>query len=263
MLSASVSRYSLAPFMDWARDLMDLLLPSGCVSCGKWIPSRLDTAPDLVCAACRLRMRSGPWPRCDRCHWPKGTGRAPGTECRECADWSPSIVAARFAFELAPPVDDLVHGLKYEGWRELSELMGDAVARLDAPVKDIRNAVVVPVPTTPDRLRSRGYNQAELLARRFAHLRRLPMVNALDRRGRAGSQTKLTRDERRRNVQGAFAPTLEAARVRGGAVILVDDVLTTGATVSAAADALSKAEVREVVVLTFARAIPARAREVA
>ena len=172
-------------------------------------------------------------------------------------------MAARFAFELASPVDDLVHGLKYEGWRELAGLMGEAVARLDVPDQWVRNAVVVPVPTTPNRLRSRGYNQAALLAMRVADLRRLPLVNALERREGAGSQTTLTRDERRRNVRGAFAPTREAARARGRTVLLVDDVLTTGATVSEAADALSEAGVPEVVVLTFARVVPTRARDAA
>jgi predicted amidophosphoribosyltransferase len=98
---------------------------------------------------------------------------------------------------------------------------------------------------------------------RVADLRRLPLVNALERREGAGSQTTLTRDERRRNVRGAFAPTREAARARGRTVLLVDDVLTTGATVSEAADALSEAGVPEVVVLTFARVVPTRARDAA
>lgn len=247
----------------WAGDLIDLVLPSGCVSCRGWIPTGGAARPELVCAACRIRMRPGPWPRCSRCHWPKGTGRASDAECRECVDWSEGIVAARFAFELVPPVDDLVHGLKYEGWRRLAELMGGAIARLDAPVPDGRDAVVVPIPTTPGRLRTRGYNQAELLAREVANAKRWPLVSALARREGAGSQTTLNRDERHRNVRGAFHPTPEAIRVRDRGVLLIDDVLTTGATVSAAADILCQAGASEVVVATFARAVPTRAQRVA
>ena len=217
----------------------------------------------MVCATCRIRMRPGPWPRCSRCHWPKGTGRAPDDACRECADWPTGILAARFAFELAPPVDDLVHGLKYEGWRQLADLMGGAIARLDAPVPGGGEAAVVPVPTTPGRLRTRGYNQAELLARRVAELKGWPVVPALARREGAGSQTTLTRDERRRNVRGAFHPARDSIHVRGRGVLLVDDVLTTGATVSAAADALCEAGATEIVVVTFARAVPTRAQRVA
>ena len=247
----------------WTDDLIDLLLPSGCVSCRAWIPSVGAVRPEMVCAACRIRMRPGPWPRCSRCHWPMGTGRAPDAECRECADWSAGIVAARFAFELVPPVDDLVHGLKYEGWGQLAELMGQAIARLDAPVPGGRDAVVVPVPTTPGRLRARGYNQAELLARRVVESKRWPLVQALARRDGSGSQTTLNRDERHRNVRGAFHAAPEAIHVRGRGVLLVDDVLTTGATVSAAADTLCEAGASEVVVVTFARAVPTRAQRVA
>ncbi|MCA1792242.1 MAG: double zinc ribbon domain-containing protein, partial [Thioalkalivibrio sp.] len=177
----------------WARDLIDLLLPAGCVSCGGWIPMGGATRPELVCAACRMRMRAGAWPRCPRCHWPRGTGRTADMACRECEGWPETITAARFAYELAPPATDLVHGLKYEGWRELAIYMGDVMARLDdgGPPTE-RSTVVVPVPTTRRRLRTRGYNQAELLARRVAEVRELPMVAALERVGATGSQTTLT-----------------------------------------------------------------------
>lgn len=246
------------------RDLIDLLLPAGCVSCGGWIPKGGGARPELVCAACRMRMRAGAWPRCPRCHWPRGTGRTADTTCRECEEWPETIAAARFAYELATPATDLVHGLKYEGWRALAIYMGDAMARLeDVRAQTETSTVVVPVPTTRRRLRTRGYNQAELLARRVAEVRELPMIEALERLGVTGSQTTLSREERRQNVREAFACSPAADAVRGRRVLLVDDVLTTGATVSAAADALSAAGAATVVVLTFARTVATGVREAA
>jgi ComF family protein len=167
-------------------------------------------------------------------------------------------VSARFAYVLEPPAADLVHALKYEGWRELAALMGDAVAAIAPPAGGAGAAgpVVVPVPTTARRLRERGYNQAELLAGRVAEVRQVPLVSALVRRGDRGSQTALAPSERRENVRGAFALAAAAVAIRGAHVLLVDDVLTTGATASEAAQALSAAAPASVTLLAFARALP-------
>ncbi len=170
---------------------------------------------------------------------------------------------------LEAPATDLVHALKYEGYRDLAEPMGAALARLDTtPVSAERTAateeIVVPVPTTTHRLRMRGYNQAELLARRVAAARGLDLVPAVVRRGEGPSQTSLTPDERRRNVQGAFAAAVEAERlVRGAHAILVDDVLTTGATAGEAAVVLAELGAARVTLLAFARALPAAPRKAA
>jgi ComF family protein len=159
---------------------------------------------------------------------------------------------------LAPPADDLVHALKYEGWPELAELMGRDMARLgvmDATGKEA--SLVVPVPTTARRLKSRGYNQAELLAADVAGRLRIPLCRALARVSEGRSQTALTPTERRENVRGVFAPgAAEAGRVRHERVLLVDDVLTTGATASEAATALLGMGARTVTLLAFARALP-------
>jgi ComF family protein len=190
---------------------------------------------------------------------PRGARRQEAPDCLECRDWSAALAAARYAYVLAPPATDLVHALKYEGWTGLAEPMGDAVAALEPPTEDPTEAlVVVPVPTTARRLRTRGYNQAELLARRVAEVRALPLAAALSRRGDHGSQTALTPSERRDNVRGAFAPGTDAGRVRGGHVLLVDDVLTTGATACEAAVALAAIGARRVTLVTFARALPDR-----
>ncbi|MGD8289993.1 MAG: double zinc ribbon domain-containing protein, partial [Gemmatimonadota bacterium] len=207
----------------WASDLLDLLLPAGCVACRSWIPGGGD-AP-LVCARCRSRLREAAWPRCPRCHHPRGSGRPEAERCPECEAWPDALTAARYAYVLGTPSDDLVHALKYEGWSELADVMGDAVARqvamLTVPQREAR--VIVPVPTTAERLRSRGYNQAELLARRVARVCRLRLEVGLVRTGARASQTALTPHERRENVRGAFRPAPGAHRIRGARVVLVDD----------------------------------------
>jgi ComF family protein len=238
----------------WAQDLLDLLLPPGCVACGTWLPGGR-SAP-LVCGPCRSRLRVAPWPRCPRCHWPLGARRVAAPDCLECRAWSPSLSAARYVHVLAPPADDLIHALKYEGWSELAGTMGEAMSRLAAPRASPR-AVVVPVPTTPRRLRARGYNQAELLARSLADARRLPLTAALERRGEGDSQTSLAPTERKENVRGAFRARRSArANVAGADVLLVDDVLTTGATASEAAGALAELDPASVTLVAFARALP-------
>jgi ComF family protein len=251
----------------WGADLLEILLPAGCAACRSWIPGgRL--AP-LVCGRCKSRLSASSWPRCPRCHFPRSARRRDQTDCLECRDWSPALAAARYAYVLAPPADDLVHALKYEGWQRLAGLMGDAVAALEpgrpeavgpAAASGSGRSVVVPVPTTARRLRARGYNQADLLARRVAHVRGLPLAAALVRRDDHGSQTALAPTERRENVRGAFAPGHEAGRIRGAHVLLVDDVLTTGATASEAALALMAAGAERVTLLAFARALPTGAK---
>jgi|APSaa5957512535_1039671.scaffolds.fasta_scaffold11918_2 ComF family protein len=211
----------------------------------------------MVCGRCASRLRRASWPRCPRCHFPRATGRPDQSDCRECEQWPEALTFARYAYVLHGPVSDLVHSLKYEGWAELAPTMGDALARVSLP-EIAAPTVVTPMPTTSARARTRGYNQAGLLAGQVAQLKRLPLVEALQRSSAARSQTSLHPSERHANVRGAFSvhpPEREA--VQGAHVLLVDDVLTTGATASAAASELTAAGARAVTTLAFARALPA------
>ena len=155
---------------------------------------------------------------------------------------------------MEPPADRLVHSLKYGGWQSLGEMMGRRmVSAFPSPKGD---AVVVPIPTTSRRRRMRGYNQARVLAEVVARELGVSMVEALDRpAGR--TQVKLGPRERRSNVQGSFrAVPSSCSRIRGPEVILIDDVLTTGATAVSAALALAEKGAGSVRLLTFARALP-------
>jgi len=136
--------------------------------------------------------------------------------------------------------------------------MGERLAAV--PLTDdaaVEARAVVPVPTTRSRIRSRGYNQAELLAREFARRTGRTVVVALERAS-GTTQTALQPVARGANVAGAFRASAAAATLREAHVILVDDVLTTGATILECARALSDSGVRCVSAITFARALDVR-----
>jgi ComF family protein len=148
----------------------------------------------------------------------------------------------------------LVHALKYRGWNGLADFMARMMVP-DVP-RGHPHPVVVPVPTTPWRRRTRGYNQAALLAEGVARRTTLLLVEAL-RRGEGRTQVDLGPRERASNVRGAFTLAEDLrSLIRGREVILVDDVLTTGATAMAAARALESGGVARVRLLTFARSLP-------
>lgn len=211
-----------------------------------------------MCRACRARLRAPDPPLCARCGAPaRLAGVAPGATCRECAKWPPAIRAARAACLLQPPADRLVHELKYRGWRALAGPMAEVMSRVSLPDDAQREAtVVVPVPTTRRRLRKRGYNQAGELARAYAFRTGRRCLPLLVRAGDAGTQTSLQPLERAANVAGAFR-LAEDARMHVVAqhLLLVDDVMTTGATASECAQVLVGQGARCVTVVTFARAL--------
>jgi ComF family protein len=189
-------------------------------------------APRCVCCRCALESPLG-GPVCPRC-W----------EDTRAAD-------GRYTGALR----EIIHGLKYEGRRSLARpLAGLLRERQHAALADAR--CVVPVPLFVWRRLRRGFNQAADLA---AHLD-LPVVHAVWRIRPTASQTGLTAAERRRNVRGAFrvSPVLSRETrtrfIADQVVVLVDDVLTTGATSNACADVLREAGAREVRVVTLARA---------
>ncbi len=240
-----------------ARDLLDLFLPRGCLGCGDRIPP--EAADGLVCARCRTLLRSPPSPRCLRCDVPLGTGHPPEAACLECEPWPAILRVARAAVVMEAPADALVHALKYDGWKSLGGLMGRRMAAVCPPLAG--NLLAVPVPTTPKRRRMRGYNQALVLAEAVCRELDLPLLEALYR-ARGGTQVKAGPRERHQNVKGVFHVVPSArSRIRGRDVILIDDVLTTGATASSAALALGETGARSVHLLTFARALPFGAGE--
>jgi ComF family protein len=157
---------------------------------------------------------------------------------------------------LHPPADRIVHQIKYRGWRALGDVMGRALAQTQLPAALRACTAVLPVPTTKNRIRERGYNQAELIAEAFARQCHVPLGNWLERAPATSSQTTLQPAKRAANVAGAFRLCSGAElAVPNTNILLIDDVLTTGATVSECAETLAAAGAASVCVLTYARAL--------
>ncbi|NIR42933.1 MAG: ComF family protein [Gemmatimonadetes bacterium] len=177
--------------------------------------------------------------------------------CLECATWLPYLRECRAPYVMAGTAAAMVHALKYRGWKELAEEMGRrmAAARFSREV-EAEVALIVPVPLSATRLRERGFNQAELLARSVAKYRGLPLAaDLLQRRRHTRRQARLLPRQRLRNVRSAFEVAGEPeAELASAHLLLVDDVLTTAATAEACVRALCGAGARAVSVLTFARA---------
>ncbi|HET6679798.1 MAG TPA: double zinc ribbon domain-containing protein [Gemmatimonadaceae bacterium] len=230
--------------------LLDLLLPRQCVSC-----DRPMFAGDVgvVCGLCWARTLPLRAPACPRCGHPADRFR-----CAWCDLLPPYVRAVRSVCWIpGGTADRIVHALKYHGWRAAASGMAQRMARLSWPedVLDERTALI-PVPLAASRERERGYNQSEVIASALAPLWGVPVWPDLLFRSRAtATQTRLTPGERSRNVAGAFGvATSRAGCLAGAHVVLVDDVVTTAATLNACAGALLAAGTRIISYVTFGRA---------
>jgi ComF family protein len=228
-----------------AGEWLDALLPASCHGCGDPLPPRTDHA---VCVRCRLRLRRAPAPRCPRCDHPArwALGRCPG-----CEPLPDLVRHVRCAVLHRPPADALVRALKYDGWQDLASFMAGRML----PLVPEGSAGLVPVASPPRRERRRGFNPARTIARALSNRSGVPVVEAIRRPREARRQVGLSPDERVANLRNAFVPSARFPGIRG-TLVLVDDVLTTGATAAAAATALGVAGACRVDVLTFARAVP-------
>ena len=224
-----------------------LLLPQRCELC----VARTDGG--LLCAACADSLPRVVAP-CPVCALPS-TG---GTACGACQANPPPYAGTLSAFAYAFPVDRLLQRIKYGGRIALAEWAGTALAAtvraaLAGRIGPERADRIVALPLARARQRERGFNQAREIAVRVARGTGLPLAAPLARISAGAPQAALPWAERRRNVRGAFAAR---APVRGARIALVDDVMTTGATLAEAARALLAAGAERVECWVVARTLP-------
>jgi ComF family protein len=213
------------------KSLADFIYPPICYGCD------VEMEEGLVCEGCRLALFTHELAVCPKCGRP--CTRTADT-CGQCkTPFSLSRVRALGLY--VPPFDKLVQAFKYSGKTKVGELLGLGLAALVQQDEVLSAAgAVCPVPLHPARLRERGFNQSLLLAAAISMSTRIPLVESLTRTRYTPTQTtKTTPEKRLKNVAGAFR-LKSGAIVEGKKILLVDDVMTTGATLDQAAQALLK-----------------------
>lgn len=229
------------------RRVVDLFLPPLCLGCDARIADH-----DALCPACWRGIDFIRAPLCDRLGLPLPFGDSQPLISAAAAADPPDYDRARAVARFDGLMRDLIHDLKFRDSHNARRLFGHWLC--EAGRNLLADAdVIAPVPLARGRLFSRRFNQAQILAGEIARLSGKPMDPfALVRARATKHQIGLSRAARRRNVAGAFVvPNFAIARVAGAAILVVDDVITTGATVGAAATTLKKAGARRVDVLAL------------
>jgi competence protein ComFC len=209
----------------------------------------LDGEPNMLCGECLAKIRVAHPPLCPGCG-----GELSGilALCPDCLKspkrpWSGAVAAMK----MEGAAEELVYKFKYRGRPDLARPIGALLAKA-LEGAGLKADMIVPTPLHWTRLLTRGYNQAELLAEVVSAKTGVPMVKALRRSRRTGQQARLNRKQRFENLKGAFyVPDSTPCEKRS--ILLVDDVMTTGSTLSAAAEALLAAGAGNVSILIAAR----------
>lgn len=249
-----------------AESLFATLFPSDCRLCGTPLVN-ISRLP--VCRPCLSEIRPIAGGVCAVCGERVLTPYALGadeTHCGLCRRLAPPFVKAVAYGSYEGGLRELIHLLKYEQVRSAAVILGRMLAEAVSGIESSwtqHPLVVVPVPLHTRKLRQRGFNQSELIARDAIKVsgRMALHSRVLDRQRETQSQIGLTRHQRRENLRGAFAVT-RPEEIAGREVLLVDDVFTTGTTVSECARVLRRAGASKVFVATVARTLKADAKGV-
>ncbi len=232
------------------RMLADAWLPASCALCS--LPPSIKMRFEAgICDSCVERLAGAAAQRCPVCAIRLPAGLATGTPCARCDRSPPAFEHTVVLADYAPPLDRLIHAMKFGSDLAAARALGKLLAIRVHANADAKPQLLVAVPLAPARLATRGYNQSEAIARALARSLGIPLVrNGLLRIRETAAQSSLALAGRSANLHDAFSA---ATRFDDRVVGLVDDVMTSGATLQAIACILKQAGARRVVNLVAAR----------
>jgi competence protein ComFC len=237
----------------WLNATLAFFYPENCQLCGE---ARATPAQSYICADCRDQVRFIEPPFCQHCGLPFEGAITTEFECSNCREHELYFSSARSAVIARDKVLDAIHRYKYSRAYWFEPFLADLLIQRATPQLATEEwDCIIPVPLHSTKLREREFNQAERVAQHLSAATQIPLNNRLLRRVLpTPTQTHLSRAERIANVRKAFA-VCPGRRLNGERIVLVDDVLTTGATTSACAKVLLNAGASKVCVWTVARGI--------
>ncbi len=239
---------------NFGRELLRILYPPHCYFCQQAIEE-----DHYLCGDCSQDMARVEMPYCQYCGESYDGVIEAQFRCPNCSDMELAYGFARASLVSSEASLSLIYGLKYQKQRHLARALAFCMAEVfenDERFMNVENWCLVPIPLHWKRQWRRGFNQSEALAEELSKLVHLPVRKLLKRVRSTQTQTRLSRNQRLENLQGAFRlrPEFQRYKSQSEGVILVDDVFTTGATVNACAAILGQEFPREnIVVLTAVR----------
>jgi ComF family protein len=232
--------------------LLELVYPHSCPICGR----RITTTPAAVtvCAQCRSCLALTRPPFCLKCGRGLPHHTLPNLDCIHCKGRAFYFDRAFSPFYYQSPLKELIHQFKYAKGLFLASCLADFLIEFITRYGLLTGTMfLIPVPLHPARLRQREYNQSQVLAEKIAkRLNARILTGCLRRNRNTRSQTDLSSLARWQNVQDAFSAGRSIKEIRGKELLLIDDVVTTGATASEAAKVLKNAGAQRVSVLSLA-----------
>ncbi len=245
--------------MNPLNEITQIIYPPRCVICNDFLwqaPFVGGDDSNLICQSCTKEFRAIDPPFCTVCGIPFESREIENHPCEDCLRAKPFFEAAYAPYPYEGPVLEAIGRLKYGGKTLVADALGPLLGEFTAKRFTLpKQILIMPVPLHPKRLRERGFNQSLLLARKVA--KRLDAeldFLSLIRRKQTAPQTTLSRKEREKNVENAFA-LKSPEKVRHKNILLVDDVATTLNTLNACAKVLKLGGAKTVYCVTLARAV--------
>lgn len=224
------------------QKLLELLYPSTCIFCGK-------ICQEGICPECRTKVRTIREPRCKKCGKP--IRRAEEEYCYDCQKRKFHYEQGRSLWLHKAPVKESVYRFKYKNRRVYGEVYAKEMAEAFGELLRLREIdLIIPVPLHKRKLKSRGFNQAAVLARKLGELTGIPVNTELVvRRKYTTPQKEFGHNERRKNLKDAFAVTKK--QMDAAHILIIDDIYTTGSTIDSIAEVLEKSGVTKTYFLTI------------